>query len=126
MKQCQERAEEKIKWLLELEDSPFSSNTHYLADYKAKFLAHYKGARDQDYSTDWANAIQRYENKSDAASGRRAVAEATGITKILSGFAEIGIIVKPEDLAKVLPPDPMEPVLVIMADVRAYFQGQSQ
>ncbi|KAF8199727.1 P-loop containing nucleoside triphosphate hydrolase protein [Pholiota molesta] len=122
MRKCQEQAEERIKWLLELEDSPFSMNTHYLADYKAKFLAHYKGARDQDYSTEWANAIQKYENKPDAASGRKVIAEATGIAKILSGFAEMGVIVKPEDLAKVLPPDPMEPVLVIMADVRAYFQ----
>jgi hypothetical protein len=48
----------------------------------------------------------------------------TGIAKVLAGLVEIGIIgVKPEDLAKLIPPDGMEPALVIMADVRAYFQG---
>lgn len=33
--------------------------------------------------------------------------------------------IKPENLPKLLPPDRMEPVLTIMADVRAYFQGLS-
>ncbi|KAF9047683.1 P-loop containing nucleoside triphosphate hydrolase protein [Panaeolus papilionaceus] len=45
------------------------------------------------------------------------------ITKILSGLAEIGLQgLKAEDLLRLIPSDPMEPALVIMADVRAYFQ----
>jgi hypothetical protein len=48
----------------------------------------------------------------------------TGMAKILAGLAELGVVgVKPEDIPKLLPPDQMEPALVIMADVRAYFQG---
>jgi hypothetical protein len=125
MKHCRERAEERIKWLLELKDSPFSLNTHYLADYKDKFLAHYKGARDQDYCADLMKAIQKYKDKSKVANKSKATTEATGITKILTGFAEIKMTVKPEDLAKLLPADQMGPALVVMADVRAYFQGQS-
>jgi hypothetical protein len=34
--------QERVAWILALEDRPFSLNTHYLADYKTKFLAYYK------------------------------------------------------------------------------------
>jgi hypothetical protein len=51
--------------------------------------------------------------------------QASGIAKALSGLAEAGINVKAEDFAKLLPPDPMEPALTIMASVRAYIQGGS-
>ncbi|KAF8181829.1 P-loop containing nucleoside triphosphate hydrolase protein [Pholiota molesta] len=132
MKKCLERAEERIQWLLELEVSPFSLNTHYLADYKAKFLAHYKSSRDEQNRAHLATAIRDYELESQAkarhskkgtASSFSTPAEPIGIAKILSGLAEIGMTgIKPEGLANLLPPDRMEPALIIMADVRAYFQ----
>ena len=134
MKKCLERAEERIVWLLELEDLPFSLNTHYLADYKSKFFAYYKGSREEYNRADLMNAIRDYEGSTPAptltTSGRGTTknpvvtVEPTGIAKILTGLAEIGVNgVKPEDLAKLLPPDRMEPALTIMADIRAYFQG---
>ena len=44
--------------------------------------------------------------------------------KVLAGLAEMGMQgVKPADLPKLLPSDPLEPALSIMATVRAYFQG---
>ena len=47
-----------------------------------------------------------------------------GIAKILAGLSEIGMSgIKPEDLPRLFPSDSMEPALMIMADVRAYFQG---
>jgi hypothetical protein len=135
MKKCLERAEERIQWLLELEVSPFSLNTHYLADYKAKFLAHYKSSRDEHNRAHLATAIRDYELESQAkarqskkgtVSSFSTPAEPIGIAKILSGLAEIGMTgIKPEGLANLLPPDRMEPALIIMADVRAYFQGPS-
>jgi hypothetical protein len=49
-----------------------------------------------------------------------------GIDKVITGLAEVGIIsVVPGDIPKLLPPDPFEPALDIMADVRAYFQGNA-
>ena len=49
-----------------------------------------------------------------------------GISKVMSGLAEIGLIgVQAKDLAKLFKIDEMEPALEIMADVRAYFQGAS-
>ena len=48
----------------------------------------------------------------------------TGIAKVMAGLAEIGMSsVEPEDLPRLFPSDSMEPALVIMAEVRAYFQG---
>ena len=118
--------QERVAWLLALEDSPFSLNTHYLADYKAKFLAHYKGAREQDRNKDLMSAIRSYTPTASSSAGpsRRTEYPPTGIAKVFAGLAEIGIHgVKPEDLAKLIPSDGTEPALGIMADVRAYFQG---
>ena len=47
------------------------------------------------------------------------------ISTILSHFGLIGMSVTADALPKVLPPDVMEPVPDIMAEVRAYFQGLS-
>lgn len=123
-----ERAEERINWLVELENRPFSLNTHYLADYKDKFLAYYRGAREKDRNVDLMRAIETYTPPANSSSYSRNGTQApapTGIAKVLAGLVEIGIIgIKPEDLAKLIAPDGMEPALVIMADVRAYFQGE--
>jgi len=127
MKRCQEKAEERINWLLELEKSPFTLNTHYFSDYRAKFLAHYRGAREGYKNTNLIQSIKNHKEKPSSSTGYRfpgPVPELTGIAKALSCLAEIGIVgLGAEDLPKLLPPDPMEPALGIMADVRAYFQG---
>ena len=122
IKYCLERTEERISWLLEVEDWPFTLNTHYLSDYKDKFLAYYKGSRENYTQVDLNNSIQSYTYDSSNAS--QGSYQPTGIAKILAGLAEVGLYgVKPEDLPKLLPSDSMEPALMIMADVRAYFQG---
>lgn len=129
IKNCMEKATERIDWLLDLEDRPFSLNDHYFADYRSKFLSYYKGARQKDNNTALMRSIQEYSDPSGDTGSWNAsmtITTPTGIAKVLSGLVEMGIDgVKPEDLAKLLPPDHMEPALVIMADVRAYFQGQS-
>lgn len=127
MKTRLESAEKYIAWLITLEDLPFSLNTHYLADYKSKFFAYYKGSREEYNRADLMNAIREYENQGPSPPRSASpTVEPTGIAKILSGLAEIGVnSVRPEDLAKLLPPDRMEPALTIMADIRAYFQGLS-
>ena len=59
-----------------------------------------------------------------SAFGTSSTSQSTGIAKIMSGLAEVGMSgVKPEELPRLFPSDSMEPALVIMADVRAYFQG---
>ncbi|RDB20697.1 Interferon-induced GTP-binding protein Mx [Hypsizygus marmoreus] len=119
---CMERTEERIQWLLDLEDRPFSLNTHYLTDYRDKFLAYYKGAREKDRNAVLAKAISAYSTSARTTFGESSP-QPTGMAKVLAGLVEIGVVgTKPADIAKVLPADEMEPALKIMADVRAYFQ----
>ena len=124
--QCLKNAEERISWLLALEDRPFTMNNHYLSDYRSKFLAHYRGARELYQQPDLMKTIQSFST-SQARKIRFGVGyddQPTGVAKVIAGLAEIGLSgVRAEDLAKLFPPDIMEPALEIMADVRAYFQG---
>lgn len=124
--ECLQRAEERIDWLLKLEDRPFSLNIHYLTDYKYKFLAHYKGLRKKDQRAELMDSIESYRPSTSQTNSSRAKTvepQEMGIAKVLSGLAEMGLPgIKPEDISKLLPPDRMEHALIIMADVRAYFQ----
>jgi hypothetical protein len=126
IKHCLERTEERISWLFELEDWPFSLNTHYLSDYKNKFLAHYKGTREKYERLDIMSTIQSYNSSVNASVGSFQRSQSpTGVAKIMAGLAEIGMSgVVAEDLPRLLPSDSMEPALLIMAEVRAYFQGK--
>lgn len=123
--ECLKHAEERISWLLALEDRPFTMNNHYLSDYRNKFLAHYRGARESHQQPDVMRTIQSYSSSSMAARQVNVYnGQPTGVAKVMASLAEIGMnSVRPDDLAKLLPSDKMEPALVIMADVRAYFQG---
>jgi hypothetical protein len=117
MKRCLEKAEERINWLIDLEMSPFSLSTQYLSNYRSKFLAHYKSAREKYETPDLIKLLKNYDpNTSPLA--------LSGIAKALAALSEIGLTgIKAEDLPNLLPPDRMAPALGIMADVRAYFQG---
>ncbi|KAJ3560217.1 hypothetical protein NP233_g10983 [Leucocoprinus birnbaumii] len=123
LKSCLARAEEKIHWLVDLEDKAFSLNTHYLTDYRSKFLAYYRGARNKSNHTSVMETINTYTPPSSPTLTSKNGSGLYGISKILSGLAEIGMSgIQAEDLAKLFKTDNMEPALEIMADVRAYFQ----
>jgi hypothetical protein len=93
-----------------------------LSDYKDKFLAHYKGHREKYERSDIMGAIQSYN--SNASVVYLSTSQPAGIAKIMAGLAEIGMSgIKPEELPRLFPSDSMEPALMIMAEVRAYFQG---
>jgi len=129
MKRCQGEAEARVEWLLQLESSPFSLNTHYLSDYRVKFLAYYKAAREKYETSDLIKHIDSHNSSAAQQLGTRYPTtpgiQHTGIAKVLSGLSEIGLSgIKAEDLANLLPPDRMAPALEIMAEVRAYFQGE--
>ncbi|KAF9036386.1 P-loop containing nucleoside triphosphate hydrolase protein [Panaeolus papilionaceus] len=139
---CLEECKKKVLWLLDMENKPFSLNTHYLEDYKNKFLTHYRAARQKYQQSNLLTQIQMLQNMRStpapaqeirkiatnkrAESDPRAVTappQPTGLEKVLIGLAEMGMHgMKPEDLLRLVPPDAMDPALNIMADVRAYFQ----
>ncbi|KAL4066183.1 P-loop containing nucleoside triphosphate hydrolase protein [Scleroderma citrinum] len=99
------RSKEKIDWLLKVEQSPATLNTLYYLDYKNKFLAHYKACRHNDKlpSEMW---LPSQKDANDA----------------IFALSRLGIHVQRNDLSKLLPSDPMEAALGIMASVRGYFQ----
>ncbi|KAF8551404.1 hypothetical protein OG21DRAFT_1478160 [Imleria badia] len=105
-----DRTKQKIQWLVDLEGNPTTLNTHYYSDYKDKFLSHYKAARDDG---DLPTKLRAHRRSPDFE---------LSINKVLSKLNEIGISAKATDLPKLLPPDPKEAALNIMASVRAYFQ----
>ncbi|KAJ7128249.1 P-loop containing nucleoside triphosphate hydrolase protein [Mycena filopes] len=119
MNQRAEGAQALITKLIALEDDgPLTLNEHYLSDYRAKFLTHYRGAREAQQNPVLAQAIAAF--KPDALISEY---DLPGIAQVLSTLAAIGLSgVRAEDLVKLLPPDRMDPALNIMADVRAYFQ----
>lgn len=124
LKERLEETERKIEWLTELEARPFTLNEHYFTDYRDKFLSYYKGSRETDLNGDLMPTLNAYKHPSPNPSYDSSPTPPTGIAKALAGLVEAGIVgVKATDLAKLLPPDRMEPALFIMADVRAYFQG---
>ena len=125
IQKCSESTKSQIAWLVRMEEWPFSLNTHYLADYRSKFLTHYKGARQRAERSTFMGHVDRYTPANASSQIYNNHNQPTGVAKALSGLAEIGLSgIKAEDLPKLLPVDRMEPALGIMADVRAYFQGK--
>ncbi|RXW23709.1 hypothetical protein EST38_g2143 [Candolleomyces aberdarensis] len=127
LKECFTRAENRIKWFIELEALPFTLNQHYLSDYREKFLAYYKAAREDDIRNFVTKQVKAYKNTASTLSNSRASDDEyecpKGIPKVLLGLTEMGITgILPDDIYKILPADEMAPAISIMADVRAYFQ----
>jgi len=117
---ARERAQERVDWLLELEKAPTTLSVHHYSYYKGEFLAYYKSCRDE---AGLAEKLQNYKAPLTTMPQHGGTFQ-QGIFKALSGLNDAGISVQPSDLAKLLPVDPMEPALGIMAGVRAYFQGK--
>ncbi|KAI0067582.1 hypothetical protein BV25DRAFT_835648 [Artomyces pyxidatus] len=126
IKKLQELTRDRLLWLLELEIRPFTLNVHYLADYKEKFLTYYKGCRQKDENGSLMKALEAYRPYTGTHRSSMTEIQA-GMAKVMAGLGEIGITgTQPTDLPKLLPVDPYDPALDIMASVRAYFQVASK
>ena len=115
IQKCADAAAQHIDSLLEDENEPFTMNYHYFAEYRSKFLNLYRGDRLKSKTQSKNPFIRNLEdsNHSDM------------INKTISSLAKLGLPeVNASSLASLLPPDPMEPAIEIMADVSAYFQGK--
>ncbi len=112
----------RIKWFMALEKHPRTLNEPYYLDYRARFLSHYKGWRPKDDQP--RSSLTSRINA--AFNGETAEPDLQNdINLILAGFSKIGLhSMQPNDLAKLLPPDPYDAAIDIMASVRAYFQGE--
>lgn len=124
IKECGDRTKDRIKWLMDVERRAFTLNTRYYSDYKDKFLSYYRACRETDDDTSQLiKNLQTY--RPPAASRLPSTDYQDGMARVLSGLPQVGFSgVKTVDLAKLLPSDPMDSALGIMAGVRAYFQGR--
>ncbi|OSC98818.1 hypothetical protein PYCCODRAFT_1417176 [Trametes coccinea BRFM310] len=108
---------ERLQWFLALERRPRTLNEFHYNHYREKFLGHYKSCRptaDQPRAT----LVQRFERYLDPESDLH-----KHMNRVLNGLTEIGLPGRtPTDLAQLLPPDPCDAAIDIMAGVRAYFQ----
>ena len=114
IEECAVAAARHINSLLEEEKEPFTMNDHYFLDYRSKFLAYYKDARLRAKS----QFIRNLENRDDGD-----IVEA--MSEALSSLTRMGLEATSSSLANLVPADPMDPAIEIMADARAYFQGSS-
>jgi hypothetical protein len=114
IEKCADAGARHIDSLLEEEKEPFTMNDHYFMDYRSKFLAYYKDARLRAKS----QFIRNLENSDDGDM-------VDAISETICSLTRMGLPAKASSLANLLPADPMDPAIEIMADVRAYFQGSS-
>jgi hypothetical protein len=113
IEKCADAAALRIDSLLEEEQEPFTMNEHYFMDLRSKFFTYYKKARLRSKS----QFIRNLENRGDE--------NMTNLmSKAISSLTRMGLeAADASALANLLPSDPMDPAIEIMADVRAYFQG---
>ena len=116
---CTKLAHERMVQCIELErEEPTTVNEHYLSDYKAKYLARYRAER-KLHSESGANSSLHnfingvYDHNSDFQNAVEYLRR--------MGFPSD---LKREDFLRLLKPDASEGALDIMAEVRAYYQGQ--
>ncbi|KAI5117950.1 hypothetical protein M0805_004715 [Coniferiporia weirii] len=105
---------EHLHWLLNLEKRPFTLDSYHLNNYKDKFLAYYKGCWQMEQNSDVMRRIQEYT---------KWTGPHNPLTEALASLTKLQISeVTAQDLPKLLPNDPYEPALDIMATARAYYQ----
>jgi hypothetical protein len=96
------------------QEEPTTVNEHYFSDYKRKFQARYKAARQihVKHTPDLQTLVDGgFQNTSYM---RNAVAN-------LSSMGLPGV--EKDDLLRLIPADPADDAIEIMAEVRAYYQG---
>ncbi|KAF8603999.1 hypothetical protein BDV93DRAFT_117624 [Ceratobasidium sp. AG-I] len=113
---CREYAEAQTRFLLSIENNQtFTTNTHYLADYKEKFMAYYKTVRKshEGESTFVEGLMQGISPDTDFGQS---------LGEVLANLTKMGLSIQPHQLSKLLESDAEEDVVDIMAEVRAYYQ----
>ncbi|KAI0667025.1 hypothetical protein C8Q78DRAFT_1082541 [Trametes maxima] len=105
-----------IQYHIAVELRPRALNGQWYSQYREKFLGHYKSCHPKaEQPRTFAHQLEKYSDTGSDVFKQ--------MNKILNGLNEIGVSgTLPSDLAKLLPPDPYDAAIEIMAGVRAYFQ----
>jgi hypothetical protein len=119
IKKCGEQAKHQLDRLICSEQGPFTLNEHHYLDYCQKFASHYRGWRQKDSNPTFLSCIRQFASKKQTHTDGP-------ISRIMSALAEMNVSPTPMQLVSLLPADPMDPAINIMASVRAYFQGTQE
>lgn len=121
---CKALAKKAVKTALDLETTPYyTQNTHYLQTLQEKWLAYYKAVRNQPHKYKVQKAVEISAPYEVSYAFERAPTPEAPSSKALRALAEAGYVnLKKSDLARLLPPESCEKELIVMADVRAYYQ----
>jgi len=116
---CTKLAHERMMHCIEIErEEPTTVNEHYLSDYKSEYLARYRAERMSHPGGGVNNNLRSFINgEYDSSSYFR-----DSVTYLQNMGFPPGL--KREDFLRLLKPDTSEEALDIMAEVRAYYQGQ--
>lgn len=96
-------------------EEPVTSNEHYLADYKDTFINRYKAARQVNIHHN--SSLQRLVDGG--------FNNTTTMRDTLSNLRTMGLSDANErSLTRLIPSDKAEDAIEIMAEVRAYYQGE--
>lgn len=117
MKICSNNTQEKLNECISIErEEPVTSNEHYLADYKEKFMSRYKavGRLYNNYNSSLHNLVDgKFENTAV-------------MNNAVQNLHQMGIQkVNSTTILKMLPSENVDVAIEIMAEVRAYYQGGS-
>jgi vacuolar protein sorting-associated protein 1 len=124
-----EKALQNLKRILELEHAPlFTQNDHYLEDSRRKWLTHYRDARMRESPFTFSCPVASKAPASDSSDEEdqevfAGIKQASLEQSALQSLAKRGYCgIKREDLKRLHPHENFDDELVVMADVRAYFQ----
>ena len=150
---CRAATEAKLQWMREVEENAtFTLNTNYLEDYRARFEETYRMLR-HERVTSYSNAIHILLHPDEPRLPRsvsptlteqeeysRPVSPASICTQrypsqifnnererrnaLLRTLEEFGLPSNVKNVLKLLPSDSADEAIEIMADVRAYWQGE--
>lgn len=99
-----QKTNKRIRWLSGIEHRPYTQNHHYLSSYREQYLTKYKGER-------------RKQNQ------RSPATEEVDVQDVIGKLVALGYQIRTrEDLERLVPPDPYDEVLIVMSEVRAYWQ----
>lgn len=115
MKNCSQRTMEKLRECIALEqEEPMTANEHYFEDYKAKYMTRYKKIRRKH--TQHNGQLQTFMQ--GGFQGSEIMRGA------ISNLRAMGLPGSEDALLQLLPPDPIDNAIQIMAECRAYYQGE--
>jgi len=102
---------------------PYTQNQEYYDTSRRKLYLRYKTLYQQSQPSGVAQGfIDLLQSKATAGG----FIDSPDLIGVLDGLARLGLpLLQPMDLTALLPTDEFDPALLVMADVRAYFQGKS-